>query len=212
MSGSSSQVRAPHRSVVTTPSPPSTHLPASFLPRSSRISQPLARPSRHRRALLRLPVLGVRPRRHSTCARDRVLSRQVLGARDPHLDLRVGILRRVGVRGRELDVRSRDGRRRSHRGDWWDDSNAVKDSRSEGTRLRPSRRRPPLPDAVFPGVGTSDVSFPFSSRRPPTADSPSSRAQGSVPTIRDIPIEEVNRVLFRTPGGDRRVRRRGDAG
>ena len=35
-------MRAPHRSVVTTPSPPSTHLPASFLPRSSKISQPRA--------------------------------------------------------------------------------------------------------------------------------------------------------------------------
>jgi hypothetical protein len=33
-------------------------------------------------------------------------------------------------------------------------------------------------------------------------------SQGSVPTIRDVPLEEVCRVLFRTPGGDRRVRRR----
>jgi hypothetical protein len=31
---------------------------------------------------------------------------------------------------------------------------------------------------------------------------------GSVPAIRDIPIGEVNRVLFRTQGGARRMRRR----
>lgn len=45
------------------------------------------------------------------------------------------------------------------------------------------------------GRGNADVD--------PVADPP-----GSVPSIRDVPIEEVNRVLYRTRGGDSRTRKR----
>jgi hypothetical protein len=58
-------------------------------------------------------------------------------------------------------------------------------------------------DLIAEVGGSIPVRKPTDAREETDADPP-----GSVPSIHDVPLEEVSRVLYRTPGGAQRVRKR----
>ncbi len=58
-------------------------------------------------------------------------------------------------------------------------------------------------DLIAEVGGSIPVRIPTDAREKMDADPP-----GSVPSIHDVPLEEVSRVLYRTPGGAQRVRKK----